>query len=64
MVIWMDGRHPSRALPHSPGGFTTGTWDGDVLTAYTTHDERLSSPRGATSDQATMRRTLYVTEIC
>jgi hypothetical protein len=37
-VIWMDGRpHPSRIAPHSHGGFTTGTWDGDTLTAVTTH---------------------------
>ena len=37
-IIWMDGRpHPSRYAPHSHGGFTTGTWDGDTLTAVTTH---------------------------
>ena len=34
----MDGRpHPSKNAPHSQEGFTTGTWDGSVLTAYTTH---------------------------
>src|SRR5262249_15229927 len=34
----MDGRpHPGPNAPHSPTGFTTGTWDGDVLTAVTTH---------------------------
>ena len=38
MTIWMDGRpHPSEHAPHSQTGFTTGTWDGNVLTAYTTH---------------------------
>ena len=38
MTIWMDGRpHPSKNAPHSQAGFTTGTWDGDVLTAYSTH---------------------------
>jgi len=38
MTIWMDGRpHPSEHAPHSQAGFTTGTWDGNVLTAYTTH---------------------------
>jgi hypothetical protein len=37
-TIWMDGRpHPSKYAPHSHGGFTTGTWDGDTLTAVTTH---------------------------
>jgi hypothetical protein len=38
MTIWMDGRpHPSANAPHSQEGFTTGTWDNNVLTAYTTH---------------------------
>ena len=37
-TIWMDGRpHPSKYAPHSHGGFTTGYWDGDTLTALTTH---------------------------
>lgn len=37
-IIWMDGRpHPSRYAPHSHGGFTTGWWEGDTLTAVTTH---------------------------
>ena len=37
-MIWMDGRpHPSTYAPHSHGGFTTGTWEGDTLTAVTTH---------------------------
>src|SRR5215467_5797081 len=34
-VIWMDGRpHPSKYAPHSHGGFTTGAWEGDTLTAF------------------------------
>jgi len=38
MTIWMDGRpHPSENTPHGQSGFTTGTWEGDVLVAYTTH---------------------------
>jgi hypothetical protein len=37
-TIWMDGRpHPSKYAPHSHGGFTTGYWDGDTLTAVATH---------------------------
>jgi hypothetical protein len=37
-TIWMDGRpHPSKNAPHEKSGFTTGAWDGDVLTAYMTH---------------------------
>ena len=38
MTIWMDDRpHPSKNTPHSEEGFTTGVWNGNVLTAYTTH---------------------------
>jgi len=38
MTIWMDGRpRPANNAPHEPGGFTTGFWEDDVLTAYTTH---------------------------
>jgi hypothetical protein len=38
VVIWMDGRpHPSKYAPHSSAGFTTGVWEDDVLTTYTTH---------------------------
>ena len=37
-TIWMDGRpHPSKNAPHERGGFTTGTWEGTTLVAYTTH---------------------------
>jgi hypothetical protein len=37
-TIWMDGRpHPSPYALHSHGGFTTGRWDGNTLTAVTTH---------------------------
>ena len=57
MTIWMDGRpHPSKNAPHSQVGFTTGTWDGDVLTAVTTHmlTGYLRRNGVMTSDQATM----------
>ena len=38
LTIWMDGRpHPSANAPHTFAGFSTGVWEGDVLTAYTTH---------------------------
>jgi len=38
ITIWMDGRpHPSKSAPHEKSGFTTGVWENDVLTAYTTH---------------------------
>jgi cyclase len=37
-TIWMDGRpHPPDYAPHTWMGFSTGTWEGDVLTVLTTH---------------------------
>ena len=57
MTIWMDGRpHPSKNAPHSQAGFTTGVWDGNVLTAYTTHmlTGYLRRNGAMTSDQATI----------
>jgi len=37
-TIWMDGRpHPSAYAPHTFMGFSTGTWNGQVLTVTTTH---------------------------
>ena len=56
-VIWMDGRpHPSKYAPHSHGGFTTGTWEGDTLTAVTTHAKLgdIKRHRGFSSDRATL----------
>jgi hypothetical protein len=36
--IWMDGRpHPSPNAPHSAGGFSTGVFEGRMLTVTTTH---------------------------
>jgi hypothetical protein len=56
-VIWMDGRpHPPKIAPHSHGGFTTGAWEGDTLTAVTTHFKLgdIKRHRGFSSDRATM----------
>ena len=37
-VIWMDGRpHPSPNAPHTWMGFSTGVWQGNMLTITTTH---------------------------
>jgi len=37
-TIWMDGRpHPPDYAPHTFMGFSTGQWNGDVLTVKTTH---------------------------
>jgi hypothetical protein len=57
MTIWMDGRpHPSKNAPHSQAGFTTGVWEGNILTATTTHmlTGYLRRNGVMTSDQATM----------
>ena len=37
-TIWMDGRpHPPEYAPHTFMGFSTGVWNGDLLTITTTH---------------------------
>ncbi len=37
-TIWMDGRpHPPDYALHTAMGFSTGKWDGDILTVSTTH---------------------------
>ncbi|HVZ22158.1 MAG TPA: MBL fold metallo-hydrolase [Vicinamibacterales bacterium] len=37
-TIWMDGRpHPPDYMPYTYMGFSTGEWNGDVLTVTTTH---------------------------
>jgi hypothetical protein len=37
-TIWMDGReHPPEYAPHTWQGFSTGKWEGDMLTVTTTH---------------------------
>jgi hypothetical protein len=37
-TIWLDGRpHPPELAPHTFQGFSTGTWDANMLNVYTTH---------------------------
>ncbi len=37
-TIWMDGRpHPPEYAAHTWQGFSTGKWDGDMLTIFTDH---------------------------
>ena len=37
-TIWMDGRpHPPAYAAHTWMGFSTGHWDGNILTVYTDH---------------------------
>ncbi|MDP9112182.1 MAG: hypothetical protein M3O20_00710 [Acidobacteriota bacterium] len=57
ITIWMDGRpHPSKNAFHSFSGFTTGVWEGDMLTTYTTHIKEGYLRRNGypSSDQATV----------
>jgi hypothetical protein len=63
MTIWMDGRpHPSANAFYPFSGFTTGKWEGDTLTTYTTHLKQSYTRRGngsPSSDQATV--TAHIT---
>jgi glyoxylase-like metal-dependent hydrolase (beta-lactamase superfamily II) len=56
-TIWMDGRpHPPEYAPHTWQGFSTGKWEGGMLTVYTTHLKMGFARRNGTprSDEATM----------
>jgi hypothetical protein len=62
MTIWMDGRpQPSKNAPHDQTGFTTGSWNGNVLTAYTTHIKSgyIRRNGAASSDEATITTTFF-----
>lgn len=56
-TIWMDGRpHPPEYAPHTFMGFSTGRWDGDILTVDTTHIKKEFYRRSGipSSDETTM----------
>ena len=56
-TIWMDGRpHPPADAPHTWMGFSTGKWEGDILSVYTTHIKQGWLRRNGIpeSDQATL----------
>jgi hypothetical protein len=56
-TIWMDNRpHPPEAAAHTWMGFSTGKWDGNILTVYTTHIKQGWIRRNGLpeSDQATL----------
>jgi hypothetical protein len=63
VTIWMDGRpEPSPNALSTAAGFTTGTWEGDTLTARTTHVKTAWIRRGngiPGSDQSTI--TAHIT---
>lgn len=57
-MIWLDGRpHPPEYARHTWAGFSTGTWDGNMLNVVTTHlKEGWIQRNGITvSDHTTMR---------
>jgi hypothetical protein len=57
-VVYMDGRpHPPEEAPHMWAGFSTGAWEGDMLTVTTTHLKEYIIRRNGvpTSDKATMK---------
>jgi len=70
-IIWLDGRpHPPEYAAHTWAGFSTGTWEGNMLTVETTHIKAgyLQLNGVAHSDQATMtehyiRHGAYLTVI-
>jgi hypothetical protein len=56
-VIYLDGRpHPGDDAPHTWAGFSTGRWEGDMLTVSTTHLKEYIVRRDGVpiSDRATM----------
>ena len=71
-TIWMDGRpHPAKYAPHTWQGFSTGKWNGNMLTVTTTHLKRFYRRRNGVpeSDQVTQTEhfirhgTNYMTHI-
>lgn len=57
-TIWMDGRpHPPAHAAHTWQGFSTGVWNGDMLTVTTTHLKPAYIRRNglARSEKATVR---------
>ena len=56
-MIWLDGRpHPPEYAPHTWEGFSTGYWEGNMLTVETTHLKRAYLQLNGiyVSDQATL----------
>ena len=56
-TIWMDGReHPPEGAAHTWMGFSTGKWEGGILSIYTTHikDGWVRRNGLPESDQATL----------
>jgi hypothetical protein len=57
MPIFLDGReHPPAEAAHSWGGFSTATWEGDILRIETTHlkEDYIRRNGAMTTDEATV----------
>ena len=57
-TVWMDGReHPPEWAQHTWNGFSTGEWNGDMLTVTTTHIKQAWVRRNGApqSDRAVLR---------
>jgi len=71
MPVYLDGRgRPPEDAPHTWGGFSTGTWEGDMLRIETTHlkEDYIRRNGAMISDEATVtsfwiRRGDYLTWI-
>lgn len=61
-TIWLDGRpHPPEYARHTWAGFSTGQWDGNMLTVESTHlKEGWFSRNGITSSDKTTMREHYI----
>lgn len=57
-TIWMDGRpHPGKYAAHTWQGFSTGTWNGNMLTVKTTHLKRFYRRRNGVPESDQVRQT-------
>ena len=66
-TVYMDGRpHPPAYAPHTFAGFSTGEYQGNVLTVTTTHLKRgwIKANGVPQSDAATVARTLHPARRC
>jgi hypothetical protein len=61
LPIWMDGRsHPSENDLHTFNGFTTGRWEGAVLTGQMTHMKRGVTTRNGAPLSDQVKMTIHV----
>lgn len=60
-IIWLDGRkHPSDFSEHTWDGFSTGVWEGNMLTVTTTHMKQGVIQRNGLAATPSSRMTEHV----